>query len=568
MSSKLMKARKQSNKLDSSLKSVTRTTTRLFASLGAFASVTGVAKLGLDLEQTKIKFETLLGSSAKATKMINDLNKFANVTPFENADLNKNAELLLNFGIANQKILPTLKMIGDVSGGNKDKLNSLTLAYAQVSSTGKLMGQDLLQMINAGFNPLQIISEKTGKSMKSLKDAMSQGKISAKHVEEAFKIATSKGGRFYGMMEKISTSGWGRISTFLGSLKLRLAELGEKYLVPIINKVVDFGIKFVAGFKKIEAAVIRVVNIAKPAFSAIFDLIGAVFGFSQANMNASSAVDIVVQAINSFSVVIEILSLGIQKVVSFLTPLAPILKVIAIGYGVWTAAQWALNIAMTANPIGLIITGIVALVGSITYAYQKIGWFRGAINAIWETLKGFAEMLKNLVINRIKEMISGIVGIGKTLMLFFKGEWSKAWEVGKQATKDLMGVGSAQKAIADAKKLGKNVANAYRTGVKQTKGSTVLNKIKKNKSIKDDIVGAGNGDGTNTLGDSSAFNDGLKGITEGGKKQTNIHVTIGKMVETLEIRSQNITESYEEMEDKLKEVLLRVLNSSNQMQTS
>ena len=76
--------------------------------------------------------------------------------------------------------MPMLRAIGDISMGDTQKLQSLTLAFAQMSSTGKLMGQDLLQMINAGFNPLSVISEKTGKSIGVLKDEMSKGAISAK----------------------------------------------------------------------------------------------------------------------------------------------------------------------------------------------------------------------------------------------------------------------------------------------------------------------------------------------------------------------------------------------------
>lgn len=114
---------------------------RWLTTYASFQTFKAITQLGFDAETSRLKFETLLGSTERANQMIADLNKFANVTPFENQDLKDNAELLLNFGIAGNKVLPTLKMIGDVSGGNKEKLKSLSLAYAQVSSTGKLMGQ-------------------------------------------------------------------------------------------------------------------------------------------------------------------------------------------------------------------------------------------------------------------------------------------------------------------------------------------------------------------------------------------------------------------------------------------
>ena len=74
--------------------------------------------------------------------------------------------------------------------GNNSRFQLLSLAFSQMSATGRLMGQDLNQMINAGFNPLQEIAKKTGKSIGELKDEMGKGAISAKMVEDAMASAT------------------------------------------------------------------------------------------------------------------------------------------------------------------------------------------------------------------------------------------------------------------------------------------------------------------------------------------------------------------------------------------
>ena len=124
------------------------------------------------------------------------------------------------------------------------------LAFAQVSSAGKLQGQDLLQMINAGFNPLQEISRTTGKSMASLKEQMSQGGITAKMVEQAFKSATAEGGMFNGMMEKQSQTLAGKWSTLVGKFQSKITELGEKS-TPFLGRIVDFGIRLADGMQPI-----------------------------------------------------------------------------------------------------------------------------------------------------------------------------------------------------------------------------------------------------------------------------------------------------------------------------
>lgn len=177
------------------------------------------------MEDANMSFKTMLGSADKATKMLDGLKTFAAKTPFELTDLAKGSQTLLAFGQNADSILPNLKMLGDVSLGNKDKFESLTLAFAQVQSTGKLMGQDLLQFINAGFNPLQIISEKTGKSMAVLKDEMSQGAISANMVSDAFKTATSEGGRFYNSMDNASKTFGGQMSTLRDNISMTFGQV-------------------------------------------------------------------------------------------------------------------------------------------------------------------------------------------------------------------------------------------------------------------------------------------------------------------------------------------------------
>ena len=112
--------------------------------------------------------------------------------------------------------------------GNTQKFNSLTLAFSQMSAAGKLMGQDLNQMINAGFNPLQIISEKTGKSIATLKDEMSKGAVSAEMVQQAFIDATSAGGKFYNMSENASKTINGQLSMMQDALDSVFNELGTK----------------------------------------------------------------------------------------------------------------------------------------------------------------------------------------------------------------------------------------------------------------------------------------------------------------------------------------------------
>lgn len=196
-------------------------------------------KASSQFEQANISFEVMLGSAEKAQKLVKELENMANVTPFETQDLLEASKVLLNFGINVKEVIPDLQMLGDISGGNAEKMRSLTLAFAQMSSAGRLMGQDLLQMVNAGFNPLQVISEKTGKSMAELKDEMSEGKISVEMVRQAFIDATSEGGRFFGMMDKQSQSFEGLTSTMQDAYTILTRSISDLALPALKEQVVS-----------------------------------------------------------------------------------------------------------------------------------------------------------------------------------------------------------------------------------------------------------------------------------------------------------------------------------------
>jgi len=262
---KLTKFDKHSNKAGGGLKNSFSNIAGIMKGGAIGLAVAGITKLGKavvglasDMEQTKTSFSVMLGGSMeKANKMVNQINAFANATPFENGTLFEGAKLLLNFGMSAEKIMPTMKMLGDISGGNADKFNRLSLAYSQARSTGRLMGQDLLQMINAGFNPLQEIAKKTGESMGALKDRMSKGKIGVEELDMAFKSATEKGGKFYQMMDKQSKTFAGRTSTLIGKIKMIGIKVGTALLPTlgkVLNKVIEFSDSLMENFHYIQTA--------------------------------------------------------------------------------------------------------------------------------------------------------------------------------------------------------------------------------------------------------------------------------------------------------------------------
>lgn len=219
-------AQQEGNAMDAVFNKVGKTLGSIFAIDKATEFVRKIMDVRGEIESLSVSYETLLGNKEKAAEMFQSIRDFAVNTPMQMKDLAKGAQTMLGFNIEAEKVMPMLKAIGDISMGNAQKFGSLTLAFSQMSATGRLMGQDLLQMINGGFNPLSVISEQTGKSIGQLKEEMEKGKISADMITQAFIDATSEGGKFYGMLDAQSKTMTGAISNLQGAIDDMLNDMG------------------------------------------------------------------------------------------------------------------------------------------------------------------------------------------------------------------------------------------------------------------------------------------------------------------------------------------------------
>ena len=342
--------------------------------IGLTTPIFGLIGLGVkynsEMEQYQAGLETMLGSTEKANKMLADLKEMSAKTPFETTDLIKASQTMLSFGLDANKTKGYLQMLGDVSMGNVDKLDSLTLSFAQVQSTGHLMGQDLLQMIGQGFNPLQIISEKTGESMLSLKTKMEKGAISADMVTQAFTWATSEGGRFFGAMDKQSQTTEGKISTLKDGFLTAAGTLTES-LLPKISELVT-------------------------KLSDLFNWFSSLDSSQQTNI------------------------LTILAIVAAIGPLVGVIGTVIGLVGSLATASIALDIAMF--PLMLMIGGIILIIGGLVFAiaYALTHWksFSTGFMAIANGIgSGIAWVFKGIV----NTIIGAINVVTRVLNCFFAG---------------------------------------------------------------------------------------------------------------------------------------------------
>jgi tape measure domain-containing protein len=238
------------------------------------ATAKGLVNLAGSFESTRIQFEVLAGDVNVATDALRELRELAAASPLSFQDVAAGAKTMVAFGVTMEQVVQVSRQLADISMGNADRFGSLALAFGQTTAAGRLMGAEVLQFINAGFNPLQQISKKTGESMAELKKRMEAGAISAKEVAQAMIDATSAGGKFHGMTETLSTTIDGRLQQSFSRFQEAGAKLGEA-IAPALLEAIEAAADLASGLNDIgmiDWTVTPLLKAIRLAVSAIRDV--------------------------------------------------------------------------------------------------------------------------------------------------------------------------------------------------------------------------------------------------------------------------------------------------------
>ncbi len=495
-----------------------------------------------DLQQANIT--TLLrGDVEKAKALYAQLSDYGVKTPYDKAGLIEAQKTMMSFGLSSEFAFGKLKNIGDIAMGDAQKMQSLSLAFAQATSAGKLQGQDLMQMINAGFNPLQVISERTGESMAQLKERMSKGSISAQELAQAFEWATDKQGLFYQGAEKAGQTLSGKFNKMMDSIT-ELALKVYEAISPVLSPLVDL------------AAV-------------IFSSIGQGIGW-------------LIQKFQEGNPIIW----GIAGAIGiFTTALILHNTYTAIATAWQNRLTWAViktNLAFLANPITLIIAGIIALIAIIAYCIVGVsGWGKAweytvqGMKYSWEAFVENFQLLWTVAKNTF------MVGIDACKLAWYK--FKEAVGLGDSTENQAM----INKIQNDLQERAKSVTEGYKKANEAgEKAKEAFGKawdsleFKSFKEVKDGLMGKLGmktesspapgvspimGETTTTTGEGAKTKDN---IVSGGTRQTHINIQIGNVGTDTKVYVSSVREGVENFGAMVKEELLRVVNSINQMQTA
>jgi tape measure domain-containing protein len=504
-------------------------------------------KLGIDNEMRNASFEVLFGGEENARKMIDNISAYAAKSTYGKDALSEAAQTMAGFGLAQERIMPNLKAIGEIAMGDKGKLSSLTLAFSQMSATGTLMGQDLNQMINAGFNPLLQMSKTTGKSVGELKEQMGKGKITADMVAQAFQGATQEGGQFYGMSQKISQTLGGQFSATMSNINNKLLDL-YNVIQPLLLPVVK-------GF-----------NLLLTDSGTFFDKLGEKIS------NLSTTAKIVGGVLLWLATTITIVKVAT-------TAYAVVTKMITALKSAETLAWIANNLAMLANPITWIVAGVVALIGVIAFLIIKVdGWgeaWQHTVNGCKLIFKTYVDsvkfqfntMLNGLMIglNKIQEgwyKFKEAVGIGDStqnqqMLAQIQSDTEKRKKEITDGAKSIIETG--RQAAEEFKKAGKSFS------INDTSLGDVVNGMKSKLGISTpgvpgmDGADSGAGTGNGTSGKGGASGKAASSIATGGSKTTHITLNLGNLVQTMTINSGDIREGAQKVRDIVLDELSRAL---------
>lgn len=180
-----------------------------------------------EMEQYTTSLEVMLGSASKASAMIEKMRDFAAKTPLTLENVISGGSLLMSYGVNESNLIDTMTKLGDLARGNAEKMDRITLAYGQMLAKGKVTGEELMQMTEAGV-PLQAaLAESIGVTGEEFSKMVSAGKVGIDDLNKAITGLTTGNGKFAGMMEKQSQTMHGMLSTLLDNLSEFMRKMGE-----------------------------------------------------------------------------------------------------------------------------------------------------------------------------------------------------------------------------------------------------------------------------------------------------------------------------------------------------
>ena len=444
---------------------------------------------GSQVENALTGLTTLLKDKNEAQAVINQTMEDATKTPFAFEGLLSANKALISAGVnatdARRDVLNLANAIA-ATGGGDDELQRMVVNLQQIKNTGKATALDIKQFAYAGVNVYKVLADATGKPIEKIKDM----EVSYDMLTYALQKAHSAGGIYEGGLEKMADN-----------TSVRISNLGDS--------VFQLSVKM---FNDLKPAIDTIIS----GVSSFIGVLTNVWDWLVRNKDIVSAVAIGVAA-------------GAAAWGTYML----VVNASAIATAVMTAAQWALNAAMSANPIGILIVAFGALVAGVVYAYKKFGEFRAVLFGVWEVIKEW-----------VSTVTGAMQGVWKVIYGIFTFDKSMITEGWSQAADSLVNAG-------------KRLAGSFKKGYDEGLKDFADDQAKKAIAAPKTVVKAG---GKMKDMAAPAAKDETKGAQ--GQKAVTINVSIGNLIKDFKIQTTNITEGAGKIREMVAQALVSATNDS------
>lgn len=480
--------------------------------LGGF--INSVVTAGAKVEDARTGLTTLLRDSNEAQRVISNTMSDATKMPFGFEPLLMANKALISAGENADAARETVINLGNAiaaTGGGDVELQGMVVNMQQIRNTGVATAQDIKQFAFAGINIYKILADATGKNIDQIKDTA----VSYDMLVGALKKAHDIGGAYANGLENMA-----------GNTSVQISNMGDAI----------FQLK-VKMFDDLKPAISIVIE----KMSGFIDSMRDAWDWSVKNKEAIQALGITIG--------ITAISIGLYnsylKFTTIYTAAAATVTELygwytlatAEGMGVLTAAQFALNAVMSANPIGIVVVALAALAGGIYYAWQKSEQFRGGVMGVWEVMKGFGNFIVTYF-KSVGEILAGVFTL--------------------DADRIVAGTKGAIKAYYD---LGMNVGANFQKGY--SKGVNDLKKDELDAPLsKKGPATAKSKFGMSPAGPAAKGTKTPSAANVTGQKVYTINISIDSLVKDFKVQTTNMTEGAGKVKDLVTQALLSAVNDS------
>ena len=511
----------ETGKASSGLGSLVGLAGRAFAALGVFETVKGVVKMGADLEQTRIQFETFTGSAEKGNQAIANLQKFALDTPFEDEQVISAGRQLLAFGEKAETINPILTKLGNISSATGKDFNELVSLWGKNKLSGVIQGEDLNQLVDSGIPVMDSLAKQLGVTTGQVRKMGAEGKISFGMLDKAFDELGGAGGKWGDLMEKQSKTVAGRWSSLVGFAQNLGGKLGEA-LNPGIGKLVDAGNALLTFVSVNSAKIVEMFRPLGEALQPLFDAYSAIY--EQMGLTGDGT---------SF---LAGLFNGLATIINYLSPV----------------------IRIAASALGQILTKVWGLVSAVVKFIETSPRLQKFLSGLWSgavaVFKGIAEAA-----------VKAFGGLSDILEGIFTLNWGKL-KSGLKSTLESVASGGGI-----AEKAGAGFADGYKKGFKK---STLFDVGKDKSAAGPDAASAflsGKAPGAAPVlapGLKEAKAAGTAGANGAAGKVTNISLRIDTLIRDLKVEAATVAEGADQIAELVLRKITAQLNDVNTLSST